>query len=391
MNKIKNNTNAREFKIDSSKNAANYKPTAGNVVMLKVKEIAKHQPIQGANIFPNRIKKSIITKSVEEFKIDSSKNISHKPVAGDVALFKVKEIGKHKAIQGEKGTNYHIFEGDLILCCFGARYASEQFEGYVPDGYRETYDLLGQGGVIGELESMHTKFDDIGTTKVELVGYAISENGKVINTIKAYQEKTPKPTKLSTKTKIYLSVGASMDSGKTTTAAFFCRGSLMAGKKAGYIKLTGTVYAKDCRIARDCGALTAVDFSCCGYPSTYLTDINEIKEILYALLERANRIQLDHVIIEIADGLFQNETNQLLSDIEFKQLINGGVFLSCGDSLAIKCGIDFLTKKGLKPMVLSGLFTASPLMIEEVKSLTNIPIYSIEDFVIPEKLNALLS
>lgn len=337
------------------------------------------------------IKKSIITKSIDEYWIDSTINKSHKPKAGDVALFRVLEIGKHKAIQGEKGTNHYIFEGDQILCVFGTRYASEQFEGYVPEGYQEAYDIIGQGGVVGEMKTMHSKFEDIGTTKVELIGYAVDDNGNVINTIDHYQKNTPKPAKPTMATKIYLSVGSGMDSGKTTTAGFFSRGSMLTGKNVGYIKLTGTVYAKDCSFVRDCGAITAVDFSYCGYPSTYLTDVKEIKQIMYALLERVNRVELDHVIIEIADGLFQNETNELLSDPEFTAMVNGGVILSCGDSLAIRSGIDFLRSKGIEPIALSGLFTASPLMIKEVESITEIPVYDIESFLTPEKMNILVN
>ena len=326
------------------------------------------------------IKKSIITKNVEHFNINTQIKKTYQPKFGDVAVFEVLSIGKHKAIQGAGGTNTYIFPEDKILASFGTRYATNQFEGYMPKTYQETYQILGQGGVVGVLASMHAKFDDIGATEVKLIGYAVNESGQVINTInQANNLEKYNPFK-KRDYKMYLSLGSSMDSGKTTTAAFLSRGFKKQGKKVAFIKLTGTVYAKDCSLVRDCGADTAIDFSYCGYPSTYMCKTDEILNIFEALLKRVERIGPDVVVIEIADGLMQRETKALINHKSFMNSIDD-VVLSCGDSLSCGNGVSILSNVQKTPILISGLFTASPLLVKEVEDSCEIPVFTLEDFV----------
>ncbi len=337
-----------------------------------------------------KIKKSIITKSIKDFKIDRSIKKTYIPKLGDVAVFQILSIGKHKAVQSEKGNNSYIFPGDKILATFGTRYASNQFEGYLPKKYHTKYQLLGQGGVVGVLESMHAKFKYIGATEVRLVGYAVDEKGNVLNTIyNNYKPISFKPFKKRTY-EIYLSVGASMDSGKTTTAAFLSRGLMKQKKKVAFIKLTGTVYAKDCSFVRDCGARMAIDFSYCGYPSTFLCKTNDILTILETLLSRVEQINPDAVVIEIADGLLQKETKALINHKPFMEIIDHTI-LSCADSLSVNSGVEILSKVGNTPTLITGLFTASPLMINEVKENTSIPVFDLEDFMNKEIFNSVFS
>ncbi len=336
------------------------------------------------------IKKSIITKNVNDYKINRKIKKTYVPKSGDVAVFQVLSIGKHKAIQGENGNNSYIFPEDKILATFGTRYATAQFEGYVPKKYHRKYQILGQGGVVGVLASLHSKFEDIGATEVKLVGYAVDENNEVINTIYNSVEKLTFDSKKERPYKMYLSVGASMDSGKTTTAAFLSRGFMKQKKKVAFIKLTGTVFAKDCSVVRDCGARTAVDFSYCGYPSTFLLETDEILDILETLLNRVERIKPDVVVIEIADGLIQRETKALINHKPLMNLIDG-VLLSCADSLSVKSGVEILTKLDHEPILITGVFTASPLMVSEVKNETNIPVFSLEDFMNKNNFNTVFS
>ncbi|GAA4280671.1 P-loop NTPase family protein [Gaetbulibacter aestuarii] len=325
------------------------------------------------------IKKSIITKNINSFKIDRKIKKTYRPKSGDVAVFQVLNIGKHKSVQGVDGNNTYIFPGDRILATFGTRYATAQFEGYLPEQYHTRYQILGQGGVVGILESMHLKYEEIGPTEVRLVGYAVDENDAVINTIYNGIDRLKFNPIKPRDYQIYLSLGSSMDSGKTTTAAFLSRGFMDQKKRVAFIKLTGTVFAKDCSFVRDCGAKTAIDFSYCGYPSTYLESKETILDILETLLDRVERALPDVVVIEIADGLLQKETKALIEHRPFMDMVDG-VVLSCSDSLAVQTGIQTLERLHHPPVIISGMFTTSPLMIKEVKNITNIPIFTLEDF-----------
>ncbi len=338
----------------------------------------------------NRIKKGIICSQVnfEQFITPEQLPIGFTISAGDVAIFEVLQIGKHTQIQ-TAGRNMTLAIGDRIMGAFGARYATNQFEGYVPDTLSEEYHMLGGGGVIGILESSHKKYEKEGPTRLKMIGFAGNSVGKIINTIDEGAQKLRRFTGLNaTKTKVILSLGSSMDSGKTTTAAYLCHGFAKKGKKAAYIKLTGTAYPKDKNLAYDLGACIAVDFSKYGYPSTYLRSEIELLNLYESLMSDVMTRNPDYVVVEIADGLFQRETKMLLRNPIFMNTVHQVVF-SAGDSLAAAQGVQLLTSWGIMPTALSGLFTASPLLIKEVKEfmyenhdLFFLPILTIEELTL---------
>ena len=337
-----------------------------------------------------KIKKTIICKGITDYKLNRKINKIYMPKAGDVAVFKVVELGKHTSLQGENGNNSYIFPGDYVMAAFGNRYATDQFEGYVPTQYHKEYHVLGKGGAIGVLASMHTKLEEKGTTNLKLVGYVVDpkNNNKVLNTKYKDAQKIKFNPEAKRPYKIILSLGSAMDSGKTTTAAFLARGLQDAKKKVAYIKLTGTVYTKDRHYVRDCGAQLAIDFSTFGFPSTYMCSRQEMLDLHETLLKKAATINPDYVIIEIADGLLQRETAMLLKNHNFMKQIDEVIF-SAADSLGILSGLHLLKQHGIKPFAVSGLFTASPLLIEEVEGVINYPVLTLEGLASKDVLKKL--
>lgn len=338
----------------------------------------------------NRIKKGIICSQViYDQLIEPSKLPKNHPIkAGDVAIFEVTEIGKHTQIQAAE-RNMTLAIGDQIMGAFGARYATNQFEGYVPESLTDEYHMLGGGGVIGILESSHAKFEKEGPTRLKMIGFAALSAGTIINTIHVG---TPNMKHFdgsnASKTKVILSLGSSMDSGKTTTAAFLCHGFAKQGKKAAYVKLTGTAYPKDRNLAEDMGACIAIDFTKYGFPSTYMRSEIELLNLYESLIGDVLAQNPEYVVVEIADGIFQRETRMLLRNPVFMNTVHQVVF-SAGDSLAAAQGIQTLTNWGIMPAALSGLFTASPLLIKETKEFLSeipeflhIPILNLEDLTL---------
>lgn len=331
-----------------------------------------------------RIKKSYICRDVNKYLVDQDLVHFHNPTVGDIAVFEVVSIGKHKTIQGADKRNAAIYPGDHIMAAFGTRYATGQFEGYVEMNHFQEYQVLGAGGTVGIIHSMHQKFTSIGPTQLKLIGYAVDARGEILNTKKVRQpELLPYTGVAQTLTNIILSIGSSMDSGKTTTAAHLVRGLKKNGLKTGFIKLTGTVYTKDCDLNYDNGADLVTDFSAMGFPSTYLCELNELLDLHETLLMKINARELDYVVIEIADGLFQRETEMLLTQSRFMSGVDAVVF-SAGDSLSAVQGVKTLQEMNIHPAALSGLFTASPLLIKEVKSKLNLPIFTIDQLAAGE-------
>lgn len=326
------------------------------------------------------IKKAIICKDIIDFKVSRYQNKTYVPKAGDVGIFKVLEIGKHSAIQSDSGKNSYIFPGDYIMAAFGNRYATNQFEGYVPERVMDQYQILGQGGCVGVLKSTHAKFEKIGATELKLVGYAVNHESEIYNTHYLREtEKAFNPKKVRN-FKTILSIGSSMDSGKTTSAAYLCRGLKNAGNRVAFIKLTGTVFSKDKRFVKDCGAHVAYDFSNLGFPSTYMYDLNDLLNIYEGLIGKIDRIEPDYLVIEIADGLLQRETNMLLNSKLFMDTIDH-ILLSCGDSLSVMSGLSYLEAINFYPFAISGLINVSPLLVNEVKGATSVPLLGLEDLM----------
>ncbi|WP_299438514.1 hypothetical protein [uncultured Aquimarina sp.] len=337
------------------------------------------------------IKKSNICKNVVNYKIDQTMIQSHQPAAGDVAIFEVIHIGSLNAIQDFEGRNSYIFPGDKIMLAFGNRYASNQFEGYVPEKYQQEYDLIGKGGVAGTVVSMFYKLELKGPTKLKLVGYVTEKQGDVINTMYYHRRPVKFNSKKIRNFKTILSIGSSMDSGKTTTAAYLCRGLKTSGYQVAYIKLTGTVFNKDRMLAYDCGADVVSDFSEFGFPSTYLCTTDTIMDLYEGLLSEVAAAQPDYVVIEVADGLYQQETRALLNHSLFTETIDH-VILSCCDSLAVNSGVQLLSPIfGDRLFALAGLFTGSPLLVAEVESQSSVPILTLDKLLKSDLLIDLLS
>lgn len=328
------------------------------------------------------IKKSIICKDIDlqQYTINEKKTHYYIPVAGDVAVFKVVSIGKHKQIQSDSKRNVLILPGDLILAAFGTRYATSQFEGYLPSSCRSEFHILGAGGTIGVIESMHASLVDIGPTVLQIVGYVTDQKGQVVNTKKNAGRLSDFTGASAKRCRIILSVGSSMDSGKTTTAAYLSRGLVLNGSRVSFIKLTGTVYSKDADLVHDCGAQYVIDFSAFGFPSTYLCSEQELLNLFESLMQKATAQEPDVVVIEIADGILQRETKLLLENKSFMSLVDHVVF-SCGDSLSALSGVKILKEMDIYPSALSGLFTASPLLVEEVKQNIDIPVLTLEQLM----------
>ncbi len=335
--------------------------------------------------YMNNLKKAIICTDVENFDIDKTLVNTHIPKAGDVAIFEVLSIGKHKRLQCVGKINRHILPGDTIMATFGTRYATNQLEGYVPDNILEEYHILGQGGVVGQMSSIHQKYELRGPTCLRLIGYAVNEDNKVINTKYLGKQEIAFSGFKPLNTKIILSIGGAMDSGKTTTAAYLSRGLKAAGKKVGYVKLTGTVYTKDKDFVKDCGADFVTDFSDYGFPSTYMCKKESLMNLYQMIINDVSHERPDFVVIEIADGLIQRETNFLLEDKGFMSTIDDVIY-SDGSSTGVLSGLNLLSQKGVVPFAVSGLFSAAPLLIKEVEAFTNTPVLQLSDL---ESVNVL--
>jgi hypothetical protein len=286
------------------------------------------------------------------------------PQAGDLVAGQVVSIGRHTAIESRSSRRVGLFVGDVILGAYGNRYATDQYEGYV--GPRsELFHLLSVGGVCGQVASKNDLMLEP-PTLLRFVGSVLDEAGEKINLRRFAMSAGALP---KTRPTTIVVVGASMNSGKTTTVANAVRGLTHMGYRVAAAKLTGTACSKDTWLMKDAGALAIHDFSDCGHPSTYLASLDELKTVHRVLLAHLATLEPDVVLFEIADGLFQRETRALLTDPEFKGQVDHVLFAGV-DSLSVECGARILESWGYHVAASSGLVSCSALGIKECEVAT---------------------
>jgi hypothetical protein len=168
-------------------------------------------------------------------------------------------------------------------------------------------------------------------------------------------------------------LGTSMNSGKTTTVASIVRGLTMAGLEVAAGKVTGTGAGGDPMLFHDSGASRVLDFTDFGYGSTYRLAHEEVRSLFVSLVCELAATGPDVIVLEVADGLFQEETARLMRDPLFKQHVDKVVF-AAGEALGAAAGQTMLTLEGLSPVAISGLLTASPLAKREAAGALSAPV-----------------
>ena len=329
-----------------------------------------------------KIKNGFSTRAVPPEALGGISPMTGAPKMGDLVVAEVLSVGKNKTIEERTGRTMYLFPGDLIVGAFGNRYATDQFEGYIPQGPIETCDMLSVGGVCGEVVSQH---DSVASpTKLRVLGLAADKAGQPINS-RSYgllaQER-------SGGAEVILVVGSAMNSGKTTTAGTLARALSRSGFEVAAAKVTGTAAGKDTRYFESCGARPVLDFTSAGYPSTYMTSLEELLDMHHALLGHLQATQPDYVVLEVADGIFQRETRMLLDSPAFRASADH-VFFAAGDSLAAECGVRFLKALDLPLRATAGALTQSELSVAEAEAATGVPCIGIDRMMDGELLEIL--
>jgi hypothetical protein len=307
-------------------------------------------------------RQSFVTRRVDRSALRGLRRDSG-PVAGDLALARVRALGHHTRLQAATGRRIRLFPGDEIIVAFGHRYAPQQFEALVPPALAVCH-LVASGGVAAQAICWHHRIH--GPTEIEPLGLLADAAGRVVN---LRDWALPRVATVSRRPGVVIAVaGTSMDAGKTTTAAHFVRGLCRAGFAVGAAKITGTGACNDIEHLTDAGASPVLDFTDAGHVSTHRLDTESLIQIGDRLLDELGRCRTDVAVIEIADGLAQAETAALLATDWSRRTFDGVVFCA-GDALGADAGIRWLRDRGHRPLGIGGLLTAAPLSVRETSCL----------------------
>ena len=316
------------------------------------------------------------------------------PRLGDLMLAEVVSIGKNKTLENRDGRTMYLFPGDKVVGTFGNRYATDQFEGYVPQEPVEVCDMLSVGCLMGEVASRHASV--AAPTRLRILGQVSERRGRPINQLgySLLSDAKPRDTLgsagTSDGTEVIVVLGSAMDSGKTTTAGTITRSLSRAGYRVAAAKVTGTAAGKDGRFYESCGAWPVLDFTSVGYPATYMTDEEDLLWIYRTLLDSLHSEEPDYIVVEVADGIFQRETRMLLESKKFRASVDH-LFFAASDSLSAESGVRCVQNHHLPLRATAGAVTGSVLASREAEEATGIPCLStdrIMDGTLKELLDA---
>jgi hypothetical protein len=289
------------------------------------------------------------------------------PKAGDLVLARVERLGQHSRIELVTGRRAYMHVGDEIIVTYGARYAPDQFESYVPADLGPC-DLVAAGGLASDCKAKHTRMKN--PTRIEPIGLLAYDDGSIMNMSDWALPKVEAPEHCP---KIFAVFGTMMNAGKTTCAANLVHGLKHMGLRVGAAKITGTGSGGDRWMLTDTGADTVLDFTDAGEPSTFGLSAARVEEIFVDLTNHLASEGFDAIVLEIADGLYQRETAALLESDLFRERCAGLLF-AAGDALGALAGVQHLEKLGHTVLAAGGAMTASPLAIREAMQVLDVPV-----------------
>ncbi len=293
----------------------------------------------------------------ETFRLGSADSAAS-PRPGDLALVGIESVGYHTTITDRENRKLRLYPGDVVVGVFGHRYATDAYEAEV-EGL-DDLSLLTAGGMIGTIRSRHKEMGR--PTTVTFLGYVTDADGHVRN-LKDLRFHARRSAAAAAD--LIVVVGTGMNAGKTTVVSQLVHALHDRGLEVAACKLTGSVSNRDVDEMRAASARDVRDFSDYGFPSTYLASREELLSLAETMLADANDASPDVVVMEIADGLLQRETDLLLREPGFRARTSG-VLLAADSALGALAAVDRLHGWGYDLLAVSGAFTSSPLYVQEL-------------------------
>jgi hypothetical protein len=140
---------------------------------------------------------------------------------------------------------------------------------------------------------------------------------------------------------------------------------------------------------RDAGAAMVLDFTDFGYASTYRLGHDEVRAVFVSVIHELVAAGADAVIVEIADGVYQQETRRLLADPLFTEYVDEVLF-SAVDALSAVAGLQALGEQGIQVAAVSGRFTSTPLTVREARGALDVPVLEATELLEPDVATSLV-
>ena len=125
-----------------------------------------------------------------------------------------------------------------------------------------------------------------------------------------------------------------------------------------------------------------LDFTDVGLSSTYCQPLPLLERKLVELVDHLSASGSGINFIEIADGIYQRETAQLIESEVFQSVVDVVIF-AASDAMGAAMGVSALREKGLEVVAVSGRLTRSPLARREAERVIGLPVLAPRSCVSP--------
>lgn len=328
------------------------------------------QPLPAEEL--SRVRQSFSTRRVPTTAMQTLISGSVRPRSGDLVLACVERLGHHRHLELPDGRRSRLHLDDPMVVAYADRYATDQFEAQVPHHLGRTH-LVASGGIASE--QLTRSHDVRNATEIMPVGLVGDAAGRALNLADFALEP---PGLLTQRPPTVAVFGTAMNSGKTTTVHYLVHGLSRAGHRTGAAKVTGTGSGNDYWVMLDAGAHRMLDFTDVGLASTYRQPMDVLEGKFVELVDHLTHSGSDVNLIEVADGIFQQETAGLIESETVGSVVDAVVF-AANDAMGAAFGVHHLQQRGFRVVAVSGMLTRSPLAVRETERATGLPVLGIPE------------
>ena len=285
------------------------------------------------------------------------------PRAGDLLVCEVVEIGFHgRMFDGQKKRS-PLLPGQRFVGVAGSRYATDAYGANLAG--IDTLHIVTGSGMVGTVASRHASMRS--PTRLRCLGRVAKQEGAAVNLIDSGFRTRPVPQAVRSNRAVFV-VGSGMNAGKTTVLSQACAELAEQGKRVAALKLTGSLSVRDPDSYRHGGAAYVRDFSDYGFPSTFNIPVPQIIDLFSVMLADALATNPDVILVELADGVLQNETYALLQDERIRRAA-AGVLVAAPCPLSAIGAAGIVQRSQHNLVGISGPITNAPLLVQEFEAL----------------------
>jgi hypothetical protein len=229
--------------------------------------------------------------------------------------------------------------------------------------------VIAEPGIVGELVG-DPPAEAAYLGRVRYLGAICGKRGEILN-IGQFAEK---PSAAADRhAPVYLVLGTSGDSGKTTAAIAVIQALRMKGRKSvAALKATGTPAVGEIARYQDFGASQAFDCLDFGLPGTYPAGREGIGEFFGDALDFCLSLPAEALVVECGGDLFGGNVPEFLACLKARRP-DPKIILAAADTLGALGAKQVLAELGFAITLITGGCTDTPALLAQTAALCGIP------------------